>query len=99
MPRVLFTISYGIKPEAHAAYEALVAKLKNHLTSVAGKNYSVFEVKGKKDQYMELFITESVEEFDALEDNIDPESEAMIAQIEEFTDANGMKYTTYVEKI
>jgi len=99
MPRVLFTISYGIKPEARAAYEAHVVKLKNHLTTVAGKNYSVYEVKGKKDQFMELFITESVEEFDALEDNLDQESEALIAQIEEFTDENGMKYTTYVEKV
>jgi hypothetical protein len=98
MPRVLFTISYGIKPEARADYEAHVARVKNHLTTVAGKNYSVFEVKGKKDQFMELFITESVEEFDALEDNLDPESEALIARIEEFTDDGGMKYTTYVEK-
>jgi hypothetical protein len=97
MPRVFFTISYGIKPEARDAYDALVTNLKNHLTTVAQKNYSVFEVKGKKNQFMELFISESVEEFDVL-DNLDPESEALIAQIEEYTDAEGMKYATYVEK-
>jgi hypothetical protein len=98
MPRVFFTISYGIKPEAREGYDALVTKVKNHLTTVAKKNYAVFEVKGKKNQFMELFISESVEEFDAL-DNLDPESEALIGQIEEFTDAEGMKYATYIEKM
>lgn len=98
MSRVLFTISYGIKPESRAAYEAHVARLKQHLTGTAGKNYAVFEVKGKKDQFMEMFITANAEEFDALEDNLDAEAEALIAGIEEFVDNGGMKYTTYIEK-
>lgn len=97
MSRVIFTIAYSIKPEARSAYEAHIARLKKHLTE-AGKNYSVFEVKGKKDQYMEMFITGTVEEYDALEDDLNPETESLVSQIEEFVDGGGMKYTTYIEK-
>ncbi len=98
MPRVLFTISYGIKPDMREEYLAHIGMLKSHLTTVAGKNYAVYEVKGKKNQFQEVFVSESVEEFDALEDNLDAESEAMVAKLEEFVDSDGMRYTTLIEQ-
>lgn len=99
MSRVVFTISYGIRPDVRDEYLAHIGKLKHHLTTVAGKNYAVYELKGKKNQFQEMFITESEEEFDALEDNLDPESEAMIAKLEEYVDGEGMKYTTVIERV
>jgi hypothetical protein len=99
MPRVLFTISYGIKPELREEYLALVMSMKEHFTSVASKNYSVYEQKGKKNQFTEVFITNSVEEFDALEDDMDEKAEGMVSKLEEYVDESGMKYTTLIETV
>ena len=97
MPRVMFTISYTIKPEGREAYLQLMAEMKNLFVTEGKKNYSVFEVKGKKNQFTEVFLTNSMEEFDALEDNQDERTEALVRKIEEFVDDGGMKYNTLVE--
>ncbi len=96
MPRVMFSISYSIKPESRAQYLGFAHEIKEHYKA-QGKNYSVFEGKGKKNQFTEVFITGSVEEFDALEDNQDERTESLVSKIEECIDDNGMKYSTLVE--
>jgi hypothetical protein len=97
MPRVLFTISYAVKPETRDAYLQHITRLREHLRTAAKKDYTLYEAKGKKGQFMEVFVSESMEEDDALEDNLDPETEMMIAKVEEFVDDKGMKYSTMVE--
>jgi len=97
MARVLFTISYSVKPEQRDAYLEHVTRLRDHLRNEVKKNYSFYEAKGKKGQFMEVFVSESMEEFDALEDNLAAETEAMIAKVEEFVDDRRMKYSTMVE--
>jgi hypothetical protein len=99
MPRIMFTISYGIKPEKREEYIGLTKEMKDHFTKVEQKDYSVFEVKGKKNQFTEVFITNSVEEFDALEDNQDEKTEALVNRLEEFVDEEGMKYSTLIEAV
>ncbi len=97
MPRVIFTISYGIKQESREQYLVLSKEMKEHFTNVGKKNYSIFEVKGKKNQFTEMFITNSMEEYDALEDNQDETSQALVKRLEDFIDNDGMKYTTLIE--
>ncbi len=99
MPRVMFTISYGIKPELREQYIGLTKEMKEHFTKVGRKNYSVFEAKGKKNQFTEVFVTNSVEEFDALEDNQDEKTEALVRKLEDFVDEEGMKYSTLIEAV
>jgi hypothetical protein len=97
MPRVLFTISYSVNPEMRDAYLQHMSKLQEHLRTVAKKDYTLYEAKGKKGQFTEVFVSQSIEEFDAMEDNYAPETEAMIAKVEEFVDDKGMKYSSMVE--
>jgi len=97
MPRVIFTISYGIKPELRDQYLQHMMEIKNHFTSVGKKNYSLFESKGKKNQFAEVFITSSIEEYDALEDNQDEKTESLVGALEQYIDDGGMKYTTLIE--
>ena len=99
MSKVIFTISYGIKPELRDQYLELVKEMKDHFTNVGKKNYSVYETKGKKEQFTEVFTTESMEEFDALEDNQDERAENLVRALEKFVDDSGMKYTTLVEVV
>lgn len=97
MPRVIFTISYGIKSENRDQYLALIQEMKNHLSTTGKHNYSVFEAKGKKNTFTEMFVTNSMEEFDSLEDNLDDKAQEMISSLEGFVDDGGMKYNTIVE--
>ncbi len=97
MPRVMFSISYTVKPECREQYLALIKEVRRHVTEVGKKNYSVFEAKGKKNHFTEVFITQSMEEFDALEDNQDEKMQEFVSRIEECVDDRGMKYSTLVE--
>ena len=59
----------------------------------------MFETRGKKNHFTEVFITNSVEEYDTLEDNQDEKTEALIGKLDEFIDDNGMKYSTLLEAL
>jgi len=99
MPKVMFTISYGVKPELREKYLQLTTEMVTHFRSVGKKDYSVFEGKGKKNQFTEVFVTNSIEEFDALEDNQDEKTQELVSKLEEFIDDQGMKYNTLVEAL
>jgi L-rhamnose mutarotase len=93
----MFTISYAIKPENRDQYLTLIREMKHHLTMVGKHNYSVFEAKARKNHFTELFVTNSMEEFDSLEDNLDEKAQELISTLEGFVDDSGMKYNTVVE--
>ena len=96
MPKVAFTISYAIKPETRDQYLALIAEMKKHFASIGKYNYSVYEAKGKRNQFSEMFISNSMEEFDSLEDNLDDTIQQLISKLEGFV-VGGMKYSTMIE--
>lgn len=97
MPRVLFTISYAIKPEQRANYLTLISDMKNHLVNVGKKNYSVFEVKGKKNQFTEIYVFANEEEFDVLDESQDEHTQDLLSRLESCVDKDGMKYTSALE--
>ncbi len=97
MPRVMFTISYGIKPEQRSNYLTLIGELKPHLVNTAKKNYSVFEVKGKKNHFTEIYVFSSEEDFEALDDNQDERTQELLGKLEGCVNESGMKYTTNIE--
>ena len=71
--------------------------MKAHFAALGTKEYAVYEVRGKRNQFAEVFMTASLQEFDALEDNQDERTQALVARLERFLDADGMKYTTLIE--
>lgn len=97
MPRVLLIISYTIKPEMRQEYLALAREMKEHFTQVRKKDYAIFEGRVKKNQFTEIFTTNSVEEYEGLDDNLEERSETLVSRLEEFVDEDGMKYNTVIE--
>jgi hypothetical protein len=93
----MFTIAYGIKPELREQYLAFIKEMKDHFAALGTKQYTVYELRGKKNQFAEVFMTETIEEFDALEDNQDEQTQALVARLERFLDPDGMRYTTLLE--
>lgn len=97
MPRVMFTISYRIKPEVREKYLAIIREMRGHVETAGKKNYSVFESKGKQNQFTEVYVTETLQEYEALEDNQDERTEELIRDLGTCVDKDGMKYATLIE--
>ena len=100
MPRVIFSITYAIKPSARAEYLETIGALKNYLTIERGKDYSVFEVKGKANTFSEVYICKSMEEFDAIEDDSDDVTDQLINRIvNDFVKDGKTDYKTLIETV
>lgn len=97
MPKVLLQISYDIDPEKRDQYLALVNELKAHFRQVRNKAYTVYEQKGKKNSFVEEFTCTSMEEFDALEDDLDEKSEDLVNRLESLVKEGKTRYTTLTE--
>jgi hypothetical protein len=97
MAKVMFTISYEIKPDMREAYVALSKAMKEHLATSKGKDYKIYEQKGRKNSFSEVFICNSMEEFDRLEDDHDEKTEELVQQLETMLAGGKMKYTTLIE--
>ena len=96
MPKVILQISYDIDPKRREEYLSLTKELKHHLVEVRKKDYSIFEVKGKKNSFVEQFSCASMEEYEALEDDIDETTENLVNKLELMI-KDKAKYTTLVE--
>jgi hypothetical protein len=97
MPKVLLQISYDIDPGKREQYLALVKEMIAHFRQMRKKNYEVFEQKGKKNSFVEEFTCASMEEYDALEDDLDEKSEDLVNRLEGIVKEGKAKYTTLTE--
>lgn len=97
MPKVILQISYEVAPEARETYLSLAKEMRTQFVDVRKKDYSVYEVKGKKNSFVEEFVCKSMEEFDALEDDLDEKSEELVNRLESLVKEGTTKYTTLIE--
>lgn len=97
MSKVMFTISYNVIAEKREDYLSLMKEMLKHLVEHKEKKYAVYEQKGKKNNFVEVFLCDSVEEFNALEDDEDQTTESLVMRLEEFLENGKMKYTTLME--
>jgi hypothetical protein len=97
MPKVTLQISYEIDPEKREDYLSLAKELQNHFVAERKKSYRIYEVKGKKNSFVEEFTCNSMEEYEALEDDMDETSENLVNRLEALLKDGKAKYTTLVE--
>jgi hypothetical protein len=97
MAKTILQISYEIKPEKRDEYLLLVAELKHQFVDMQKKNYKIYEQKGKKNYFIEEFICESQEEYEALEDDVTESSEDLINRLETMLKDGKARYATLVE--
>lgn len=97
MPTVTLQISYEIDPEKRDEYLSLAKEMRDRFVSVRKKNYRMYEVKGKKNSFVEEFMCNSMEEYEALEDDMDETSETLVNRLESLLKDGKAKYTTLVE--
>lgn len=97
MSKVILQISYEINPDKRDAYLSLARELKNHFAVERKKNYRIYETKGKKNSFVEEFTCDSLEEYEALEDDMNENSESLVNRLETLLKEGKAKYTTLME--
>jgi hypothetical protein len=78
-------------------YLSLTSEAKAHYQSIGRAGYAVYEEQGKKNHFTEVFVLNSMEEFDTLEDNPDERAQDLVGRMADLVDKGGMKYSTLVE--
>ena len=94
MAKVIFTVSYEIKPEMREQYLALAKDMQSYLAGTKGKNYGIYEEKTRKNAFSEIFICASMEEYDRLEDDQDDTTHEMINKLEQYLASSKMEFST-----
>ncbi len=95
MPKVILQISYEIDPNRRGEYLTLAADMKRHFTEARKKNYSIYEVKSRKNSFVEQFVCNSMEEYESLEDDLDETSENLFNKLASMQQGKA-KYNTLV---
>jgi hypothetical protein len=99
MSKVILQISYEIKPDKREEYLALATEMKLHFAGEQKKNYTVFEQKGKKNFFIEEFVCNSIEDYEALEDGMTESSEELVNRLETYLKEGKARYATLVEVV
>ena len=99
MSKVILQISYEIKPDKREEYLALATEMKHHFAGEQKKNYTIFEQKGKKNYFIEEFVCNSIEEYEALEDGMTESSEELVNRLETYLKEGKARYATLVEVV
>lgn len=64
MPRVLFTVNYTIPEQQRKNYLELITQLKSRYAG-SEVQHNVFEMKGKRNGFQEIYVYNSQDSFDA----------------------------------
>jgi hypothetical protein len=90
-------MTYTVKEGKRESFLSLARELKQHFAGEMGKAYSIYEVKGKANTFVEQFSCPTKEEFDALEDDLTEKGEGLINRLTDLIEEGAAKYSTLVE--
>jgi hypothetical protein len=98
MKKIIFQINYDVIPEKRDGYLSSIKELKEHLTNNLNASYMVVEDKGKSNNFTEVYICNSEEEFENLEENTDDFTYELTNKLySEFIVDKKARYTTLYE--
>lgn len=97
MAKVLFTIKYEIDEEKKKDFMFILKELKSVVNAEGLENYSVFEIKGKKNVFQEVYTFVSEEAFEEYDDDSDERVSILMAKLSEIVKSNSTQYTTLKE--
>jgi L-rhamnose mutarotase len=99
MAKVIFSIQYEINDEKRNEFISTAKELKTLLKAEGLENYSIYEVKGKKNHFQEVYLFSSEEAYENFDDNQNERMNILINKISEMTIDNSSRYTTLIEMV
>ena len=98
MAKVIFSIQYEISSNKKEEYLGVVKELKNIVKAEGLENYSVYEIKGKPNNFQEIYTFSSSEAFDQFDDNQNERLNILVNKLSDLTTTeNSTKYSTLYE--
>jgi hypothetical protein len=98
MAKVVLTVQYEIKDGQREQYLATIEKMKSHLAAHPHVKYSVYEQKGKKNFFTEMFVSNSEEDYKQFEESDDEVADTLAQAISEISKDGKAKYFTLIER-
>lgn len=97
MSKVVFTVQYEVKEDQLNNYFQSIREMKSLVKTEGLEQYSVYQVKGKKNTFAELFVFRNAEFYEQYEDNIDERLSVLLSKIETLKVHGTTRYTTQEE--
>ena len=97
MGKVLLSIRYEIQSDKKDEYLSVIKELKNVLKTDGLESYSVYEVKGKANNFEEIYTYSSAQAFEEADDSENERINILITKISDMTVDNSTKYSTLYE--
>jgi L-rhamnose mutarotase len=97
MNKVVFTIRYEIQKDKLDEYFKIVRELKSLLKGKGIQDYSVFNVKGKENEFVEIYIYESREAWEEFDETTDERVDILMNKLADIIIDKTTKYSTLFE--
>jgi quinol monooxygenase YgiN len=97
MGKVIFSIKYSILPEKRSEYLDVIRELKNLVKADGLESYSVFESKGKANNFEEIYIFESNQAYEDFDDQSDERVDILMTKLSDMIKQQSTHYETLFE--
>ncbi len=97
MKKVVFVIKYEVLEEKIFEFLDVARELKNLVKADGLESYSIFSVKGKKNEYQEIYKFESAKAYDNYDDAADERTDALMTKLADLVKPHTTKYSTLTE--
>ncbi len=97
MGKVIFSIKYSILPEKRSEYLDVIRELKNLVNTDGLESYSVFESKGKANNFEEIYIFESNQAYEDFDDQSDERVDILMTKLSDMIKQQSTHYETLFE--
>ncbi len=97
MSKVIFSIRYEIFPEKRSEYLNVVKELKSLVKGEGLESYSVYEVKGKNNNFEEIYVYKSQQDWEEADDSVDERVDILMTKISDMIKDKSTHYNTLFE--
>ncbi len=97
MSKVVFTIRYEVQKENLDDYFKIVRELKSLLKGKGIEEYSAFQVKGKENEFVEIYIYESREAWEEFDETADERVDILMNKLADIIIDKTTRYSTLFE--
>ena len=97
MAKVVLSMQYEIQDDKRNDYLGTIEKLKAHFAPNPFVKYSVYEQKGRRNSFVEMFIAETEDAFKQFEESDDEVADALANTLSDYFKDGKSKYLTCVE--
>jgi len=97
MEKVLFTIKYEILPDKRNDYLDVIRELKSLIKAEGLESYNVFEVKGKTNNFEEVYTFSTKKAYEDFDDDPNERVDLLMNKLSDLIKQQSTQYTTLFE--